>query len=364
MKKTFLGLSVMALAMAACQPDGYKVSGVAEGFNDGDTLYFFREMGQGEPTDTLIVKNGKFKLEGPVDSVTLASVVAADGSAGALFFTEQGNIDVTVSRINMPKVGGTTTNDAWQKVNELQATYSVKFDSLMAPLYMEENIDQALQEKVMTEYQKVEQEMLAKIIDIAEENIDNPLGYFVVTSMTGSKELKPERLKSLIEKMPGEYQQRQEIVDIVKMLKGAEAIADGQVMPDFMLPTPGGQSLSALSEVAKNKITIIDFWASWCNPCCDEMPEMVHLYEQYKGKGLGILGVSLDTDKESWVKGIADMKMTWPQVGDMQGWKSSVVELYQVNAIPYVVVVDQQGTILKKGLRGTSLEMFIEEQLK
>ena len=91
---------------------------------------------------------------------------------------------------------------------------------------------------------------------------------------------------------------------------------------------------------------------------------MVEIYNLYKDKGLGILGVSLDTDKEAWVKGIADMKMAWKQVGDMKGWKSECVDLYQVRAIPFVVVVDQQGKILEKGLRGTALELFIEGQLK
>ncbi len=364
MKKTFLGLCAMALAVAACQqPEGYRVKGVAEGFREGDTLYFYKVMGDETPTDTIIVRDGEFVLEGSVDSVTLASVVSADGGAGAIFFTEKGNIDLIVSRINTPKVGGTKANDAWQKVNELQAVYSAKFDSLTAPLYLEEYSNE-LEEKVMAQYQVVEQEMLSKIIDIAEENIDNPLGYFVVTSMAGSKELNIDRLKNLIGKMPADYQQRQEVTDIMKQLEGAEALMNGKVMPDFTLPTPAGQELSALAEVAKNKVTVIDFWASWCKPCCDEMPNMVSLYEKYKDKGLGILGVSLDTDKEAWVKGINDMNMKWAQVGDMQGWKTGVVELYQVNAIPFVVVVDQQGTILQKGLRGESLAMFIEDKLK
>lgn len=363
MKKTFVGLCVMALAMAACQPDGYKVNGVAEGFKDGDTLYFFKELGADEPSDTLIVQNGKFKLEGPVDSVTLASVVSVDGASGALFFTEKGNIDVTVSRNGMPKIGGTRSNDAWQEVNDLQAKYSVKFDSIMAPIYLG-NPDDASQQKVMEVYQEIEREMIGKIVDIAEKNIDNELGYFVVSSMGSSGGMDPERLMGLISKMPGEFQQRKDIADIVKMINGAEALSRGKVMPDFTLPTPDGGELSALSEVAKNKITVIDFWAKWCNPCCDEMPFMVSLYEKYKDKGLGILGVSLDTDKDSWMKGITDLHITWPQVSDLKGWKSPVVDLYQVNAIPYTVIVDQKGTILDKGLRAESLEIFVEEALK
>lgn len=363
MKKTFMGLCAMALAMAACQPDGYRVKGVAEGFRDGDTLYFFKVMGQDKPTDTIVVKNGKFLLEGPVDSVALASVVSSDGSAGALFFTEQGNIDVTVSRSGAPKVGGTKANDAWQKVNQLQAVYSAKFDSLTAPLYLEEYSEE-MEQKVMMQYQAVEQQMLGELVNIAEANIDNALGFFVVTSMAGTQEIKPDRLRALIEKMPAEYQQRKEVADIVRILDGAEALAEGKIMPNFTLPTPDGKEMDVLEEVKKHKVTILDFWASWCNPCCDEMPAMVSLYESLKDKGLGIVGVSLDTDKEAWTKGIANMNMTWAQGGEMQGWKSSVVDLYQVNAIPYVVVVDEKGTILTKGLRGDDLKEFVEQRLQ
>lgn len=365
MKKMFLGLCAMALAMAACQPDGYKVSGVAEGFKDGDTLYFFAEMGKSQtPTDTIFVKNGKFKLEGPVDSVTLASVVASDGSAGALFFREKGSIDVTLSRTNPSKVGGTKANKALQKINELQAQYSVKFDSLTAPLYMEDDLSDERRDQLMNEYQAAEQELLVKFIDVAEANINNELGYLVVTSMAGSKELPAIRLKELIEKMPAEYQQRQPVVEIVKRMEAAERTSKGKTMPDFTLPKPDGTELSVMSEVAKNKITILDFWASWCAPCCEEMPEMVKLYEKYKDKGLGIVGISLDSRKEKWLEAIENMNMTWTQVGDMKTWNTDPVEIFQIGSIPYVVIVDQQGTILEKGLRGVALEVFIEGQLK
>lgn len=363
MKKTILGLCAVALALTACQHDGFRVNGVADGFKDGDTLYFFSEMGKDKPTDTLIIKNGKFTIEGAVDSVKLCSVVSSDASAGAIFFMEDGDIDVTVTRQGQPKVGGTKSNRAWQKVNDLQAVYSLKFDSLTAPLYMED-LNEEQKQQILAEYEATEKEMLEKVLQVAEDNLDNALGYFIVTSMAGSQELDPMRLKAMIDNMPAEYQQRQEVVDIVKAMEAAAKVAVGMPMLDFTLPDTEGNEVNVKDEVAKNKVTILDFWATWCKPCCDEMPNMVSLYGKYHDKGLGIVGVSLDTDKEAWVKGIADMKMAWKQVGDMTGWKSDCVELYQVRAIPFVVVVDQQGKILEKGLRGTALELFIEEQLK
>ena len=364
MKKMFLGLCAMALAMTACmQSGGYKVNGVAEGLSDGDTLYFYDEMGSERPTDTIVVRDGKFTLQGDVDSVKLCSVVAADGTAGAIFFKEEGNIDITLSRINPSKTGGTKANDAWQEISNLQAEYNARLDALMTPLYADSISDEQRQ-SILAQYQAAEKEMLDKVVDVAEANLDNALGYFVVTSLAGSDELDTNRLMAMIEKMPAEYQQRQEIVQIREAMAAAENTAIGKTMPDFTLTTPAGEQLSAMDEVAKHKVTILDFWASWCGPCCQEMPNMVSLYEQYKGKGLGILGISLDNEKEAWTKAAADMNMTWTQVSDLNGWKTRPVELFQVRAIPFMVVVDQQGKILEKGLRGTALEQFIEKQLQ
>ena len=119
-----------------------------------------------------------------------------------------------------------------------------------------------------------------------------------------------------------------------------------------------------MSEVKKNKVTILDFWASWCGPCREETPFMVSLYEKYHNKGLGIVGISLDQDHDAWTKGIADLGITWPQISDLKYWQSAAAEMFQVRSIPYMVVVDQQGVILNKNIRGEQLEKFVSEQLQ
>jgi thiol-disulfide isomerase/thioredoxin len=309
------------------------------------------------------VKNGKFTIEGEkVDSVGMSSIVASDGSAGALFFKENGNIDVTISRNKPPKVGGTKSNKGWQKINELQEEYGKKFEALENSLYLD-GVDAAQREKIQKEYEALEQEMLVKFVDTAEDNIGNEMGYFIVTSMAGSKALPAERLRGLVDKMPQEFRQRAEVVEIEKALEVAKNTAKGKKIPDFSLPTPDGDEMDIMSLVSKNKVTILDFWASWCAPCCEEMPLLVSFYEQNRDKGLGIVGISLDHEKDNWLEAIEKMNMTWPQLGDMKSWNTPPVELFQVRAIPYTIVVDQNGTILEKGLRGTELELFVESKL-
>lgn len=118
-------------------------------------------------------------------------------------------------------------------------------------------------------------------------------------------------------------------------------------------------SISLKSEISKNQITIIDFWASWCGPCRAEMPLMVNIYNQYKDQGLGIIGISLDSDYNAWEKAITDNKLAWTQLSDLRGWDSYAAQNYHVTAIPYTIIVDKNAKIMASGLCGEKLEKFI-----
>ncbi len=122
--------------------------------------------------------------------------------------------------------------------------------------------------------------------------------------------------------------------------------------------------VDATEEFAKHKITIIDFWASWCPPCRREMPNLVNIYNNYKDKGLGIIGVSLDEDKEQWTNAVKGMSMTWTQVSDLQGWDNQVAVKYGVRSIPFTMIVDSKGKLIAKELRGEELEAFVSRYLE
>ena len=135
-------------------------------------------------------------------------------------------------------------------------------------------------------------------------------------------------------------------------------------MTDFNMASIEGENVSALDIVKKNKLTIVDFWASWCGPCRAEIPNVVSIYRDFNDKGLEIIGVSLDQNENEWHKAVQEMQMTWPQLSDLQGWNNTAARLYGVNAIPFTFVADSTGNIVAVNLRGQQLREFVAEKLK
>lgn len=138
--------------------------------------------------------------------------------------------------------------------------------------------------------------------------------------------------------------------------------AIGLAAPDIVLPDPFGKTI-ALSSF-RGKYVLVDFWASWCRPCREESPNLIRLYNRFKGFGFEIFSVSLDDNKDAWMKAINDDKLLWNHVSDLMKWNSSVVEQYNIESIPFTVLLNKDGKILAKNLRGEALAARVEEAMK
>ena len=149
-----------------------------------------------------------------------------------------------------------------------------------------------------------------------------------------------------------------------KVESSTESTMENKVMyTDISLPGPQGQTVKVSDYVGKNKLVLIDFWASWCGPCIGELPNVVKAYELYHDKGLEIVGVSLDKDKASWVQAIAQTGQKWPQMSDLKGWDCEGAALYGIQSIPANVLINEQGEIVARDLRGDFLLKEVESRL-
>lgn len=149
--------------------------------------------------------------------------------------------------------------------------------------------------------------------------------------------------------------------NLAKQLDAASRLNPGKVAPDFTQNTPEGDSLTLSS--LKGKVVLVDFWASWCGPCRRENPNVVKLYNKYKAQGFDILGVSLDRKKEPWLKAIDKDGLPWHHVSDLRGWSNAAAQMYGVRSIPHTVLLDREGRIIARNLKGPQLEYKIDQLL-
>ena len=350
-------------ALTACQSNTYQVKGTIEGAADGDTLFFTTDMQSGIPSDTLIVEHGKFSFSGESDSVYMAMVYSAKrNELNAPFFVEPGKISIDIKETpGASRVGGTMCNDQWQVLNDSVMTIGKEINKIAEHIYGN-NVTFEEQQKGMEQIEQLNKRFSAMVIGITEKNIDNEFGYFLLTYYPEELIDNETRLR-LIEKLSDERRQRDAIKQIEASIRQSSKTAEGATIPNFAQATPEGDELSIMTEVSKNKITVIDFWASWCGPCRQEMPFMLALYADYKDRGLGIVGVSLDKDKDAWLNAIKTLKLPWPQMSDLKYWDNAAAKAFNINSIPHTVVVDQKGKILRRGLRGEELKQFVESEL-
>ncbi len=269
----------------------------------------------------------------------LGNTYKAEGSPETNLFIEY-NVLTNKKNIRMDSL-----NQAFQQITQTIKMDSLRMDSLSAIFEKPFNA-------IMSSYNAL---MAEKII----KNTDKYASIMAVQGMEPDKFVDVYKAldAGLIKKFPEDNNVKMFHEVISKML----ATTIGQPAPEIVLPDPDGKEI-ALSSL-KGKIVLVDFWASWCGPCRKEMPNVVKAYAKYKDKGFEIYGVSLDKDKDRWLEAIQKDGITWPQVSDLKYWGSEAAKLYAVEGIPYTVLVDKEGKIIAKNLRGTALEKAIEEAI-
>ena len=359
MRKLLLSIVAASMTLAACNAQsGYKVTGTVEGMPDGKAII---ATVNGSSLDTLAkadVKNGSFEFTGNVSEPTGAYIMVI-GQRGAIpFMLENANITVNAGQAGLTVTGseGQKIYDQFMAINTTTQQEAMKLQQE----YQAANGDQAKMQAVQEAYAKLMTDAQAKETELIKANPDSYVSTFVIVSGMGQMEYEQlkERYNLLGEKAKASAQGKAIAAQIAKL----ESTAIGQIAPNFTITTPEGESISLYD--IKGKVKLIDFWASWCGPCRGENPHVVEIYKEYHPKGLEIFGVSLDNNKEAWVKAIADDGLVWKHGSDLKGWQSAPAQLYSVSGIPHTILLDENNKIIAKNLRGDELKQKIAELLK
>lgn len=223
-------------------------------------------------------------------------------------------------------------------------------DSMLTAVLRSRNlIEEQFKHQVKTLLEKSESPALSMYV----------LGYLqslVAESRLMLSGYKKEEIVAMVKSINDKFPQHEGVAAVYKRISTPEKA------PEFSLPDINGTPVSLAS--FKGKYVLVDFWASWCKPCRQENPNIVRTYNKYKEKNFTILGVSLDQTREAWVRAIAQDSLNWTHVSDLKEWSSTVVPLYNIQSIPFNVLVDPQGNIIATGLRGYQLEEKLREVLK
>ena len=371
MKKLILLITTATLILSCSNlaDNEFEVNGSAKGIENGKKVYLELQSSTGSiAKDTAVVEDGKFKLSGTIESPELGFVRVETVEGMIPLILENGSIDIEIAKdtIQNSKISGTKNNDKFQEYNDeskviykkIQKFEKANQDKMMAARHSNDTITI---NALLKEYGKFQDEMNNKSKEFIGKNPDSFLSVLLLENFLMREYLPTEEVKAYYDKLDKSLLKTNSAKNIKKVLESISKIKIGQPAPDFSANTPDGKKLSLKESLGK--VTIIDFWASWCGPCRKENPNVVALYNEYHSKGLNIIGVSLDENAADWKEAIAKDGLIWNQVSNLKKWKDPIANQYSLTSIPATFILDAKGNIVAKDLRGESLKAKVKELL-
>jgi peroxiredoxin len=361
-KVVFFIILIAAFSAASAQSQIYTVTGKIDGA-EGVRFYLQKNVaGKVVNLDTAIIKDGVFVIKGgSVQYPESVLLTTADKKFRVSFYLE--NTDITIKG-NLAYLGdavitGSKTQD---EMKELSASVGAVRDRYSSVIKEYEEAKKSGNEDVAKEKMKHLMEMSKEMQKVQKEFIISHPNSFAIPNLLRmlSSSMGGSELETIINSLSPEVAKTPVIIDLKLRVEILKRVDIGQKAPDFTQNDPAGKPI-ALSSLTGKNILLIDFWAAWCGPCRAENPNVVKVYNEFKDKGFDILGVSLDRTAAEWTKAIAEDKLSWTQVSDVQYWNNTVAKLYGVNSIPASFLLDKNGVIIAKNLRGEELHNKVKE---
>jgi len=377
--KKILSLFITGLILTSCnteqKPDGYVINGTAKGLSNGIRVYLKTSSPNGQRVNrhTAIIFNEAFKFEGKlsVPELQYLHINSVNGNKPLIVENDIINIEVYKDSLFKSVVTGT-------KSNELYKLYAEELKELSkTQLILKENLNKAGRSKdvksinlAKTALNDFDNKRNASAYKFVKTHNDNFFVLTILETLVNSKVADVNKIEDAFNAITPEYREsvygnsiKLKINALKNELNRFSALNIGKVAPNFSAPDTNGNLLDLNS--IKGKVTIIDFWAAWCGPCRRENPNVVKTYQKYHDKGLEIISVSLDKpgQKDRWLKAIKDDNLTWHHVSNLNYFSDPVARLYNIRSIPATYILDEDGKIVAKNLRGARLEAKIKELL-
>jgi peroxiredoxin len=365
MKRTVCLLMLLChITISNAQKPHYVINGNIEGAA-GMTFFLQRNYsGKVQNIDTAIAVNGIFKITGgSVEYPEMVALVSANNNKPVYFYLENREITITgkIDSLSFAKITGSKTQDELQSLNMELRPMEIRYNLLLKQ-YQEAG--KAGDKPKMSGLTNQINSLIKEATEIEKNFIrKNPSSFAVpdllVQLMNG---LQAAETRSLINSLSAEVASTRTVVEIKSKLNALSVTDIGQKAPDFTMNDTKGNKVSLSTKIG-SKLLLIDFWAGWCSPCRQENPNVVNVYNEFHSKGFDILGVSLDQTEATWKKAIVDDKLTWTQVSDLKYWSNEAARLYSVTSIPANFLLDKDGIIIAKNLRGEELLNKVKEIL-
>lgn len=361
MRRFFTLIITLFIISCNTNSDTYKIFGNAPGFDDGTEILVYQVSDNNQPQviDTLKINNQKFEGVYPKsDQLSINYLTVSNASGNILYFPENSDLNATIYKdsIYASYFTGSSQNDTYKdfskKMLEFNNDKQKNIEKFRKAKLEQDGI---LVKELQDDNKAIAEEETDYKIQFVSENTNSLFSIMLLSEMVNRKEINTVETNKIIKNLSPKIAASSTTKTLITLIKSMKKADVGSVAPDFSAQTPTGEILS-LKE-AMGEYTIIDFWASWCKPCRKENPNVVKVYNKYHDKGLNIISVSLDKEsqKSRWLQAIEKDQLTWSHVSNLKGWKDPIAIQYNVRGIPATFLLDKDGNIIAKDLRGPAL---------
>jgi peroxiredoxin len=352
-------IAIFAILLGACSTNEphFTIEGDIKGLPDGEVKLSNIVDGELNVVDSTGSLAGVFRFSGNIESPELYVLNFAGQRESIQLFVEKGNITIG-GMLSAPEVEGSASQTLFDKFNKTLEGYTNQRKTIYQEYKAAQDVgDEAAMKAIEEQFNQIEETEKNFILDFTKTKNASVVSPYITLRYSYYFDL--DELKDVASNLDASIQSSKYVVNLNKRIAKLNSVQEGEVAPLFTQNDTLGNPVSL--ESFRGKYVLIDFWASWCSPCRAENPNVVAAYQTYNDKGFDVLGVSLDRNKDRWIAAIAEDHLTWTHVSDLKYWDNEASQMFAVNSIPANFLLDPDGVIIGKDLRGEDLQIRLAE---